>query len=324
VKTFFGFLLVVSNMQILPACAAQDDVDPEIVVPAAIDLLLENHIRQGIDHGERSRAWARRFMLTLDPHRMHFLSSDASEFMKHADLLLAARPKGSVGFALRVFERFQERLRENAELITMLLNTRHNFSIKESVSLEHVKYAVDKAENDDRWRRRIKYELLMENPSNPNSESSHAFLVARYSTISKHVQSLGQPDVVSLYIDALAKSFDGDSAFYSEAYLAMFRTGLISNYTIGLIIDYRRGDLWITRSTHGGRRQPDDLIGCRIVAVQPVGRAPIHLTGLTEGTALRTLISPIGELGYAESIVLHIDNPTTGRRESIACDRWNR
>jgi hypothetical protein len=324
VKTLFGFLVVLSNMHTLSACAAQDDVDPAIVVRGAIDLLLKNHIRQGIDHGELSRQWARKFMLTLDPYRMHFLSSDASEFMEHANLLLADTKKGDVNFAFRVVERFQARFRENAELITMLLNARHDFSINESVSLEHEEYAVNKAKSDDRWRRRIKYELMMENPRNPNSESSHAFLVARYSTISKHVQSLGQPDVVSLYADALAKSFDGDSAFYSDNYLAMFRTGLIPNYTIGLILDHRRGDLWITRSTHDGRRQPEDLMGFRIVAVQAKGRAPIHLTGLTEGTALRTLVSPIGELGSAKSIVLHIDNPTTGRRESITWDRRNR
>ena len=113
------------------------------------------------------------------------------------------------------------------------------------MQIDHQDYARNKADCDERWRLRIKYELLLENPDDPNATTSREFLRGRYSRIEKHFRSLTKSKTLSLYIDALAKAFDPHSAYFDESYLTMYRTSHIPNYTLGFRLAYRDGDLWI-------------------------------------------------------------------------------
>lgn len=302
-------------------CEPDDEIDGE-VVRVASELLIDEHLRQDIDPRRLSCAWARQYLLTLDPLRMHFLASDADEFMKQAHLLLAHAQQGHVEFPLLVAKRFRARLDANALSISKLSDEEHDFTIDESVQIEHQNYAVDNTDCDERWRLRIKYELLMENPNDPNTKSSRKFLRGRYSRIQKHFRSLTQAKILSLYIDSLAKALDPHSAYFDEQYLIMYRTSHIPNYTLGLRLVYRDGDLWIQPTSREMAYGAQSLAGYRIVAVRLKGQKPIHLTGLTDGTAIRTIISPIAELGHAEAVILDIDNPQLGKRKVVACARW--
>ena len=321
-KTASYFLVVYLSVCHAAACREPDDeVDGE-VVRAATKLLLEEHLRQDIDPRQLSHAWARQYLLTLDPLRMHFLASDEDELMKQAHLLLADAQNEKVEFPLLVAKRFRARFDANASSISKLLDEEHDFTIDEFVQIEHPKYALDKTACDERWRLRIKYELLMENPKDPNAKSSREFLRGRYSRIQKHFSSLTQSKTLSLYIDSLAKALDPNSAYFDEQYLNMYRTSHIPNYTLALRLTYRDGDLWIQPTPREMAYGAQSLAGCRIVAVRLKGQEPIHLTGLTDGAAIRTIISSIAELGHADAVILDIDNPHLGRRKVVACDRW--
>jgi hypothetical protein len=242
--------------------------------------------------------------------------------MKQAHSLLADAQDGKVGFPLLVAKRFRARFDVNALYISKLLDEEHDFTIDESVQLEHQDYALNKAVCDERWRLRIKYELLMANQKDPNAASSRKFLRGRYSRIEKHFRSLTKPKTLSLYINALAKAFDPHSAYFDDSYLTMYRTSHIPNYTLGFRLAYRNGDLWIQSTPRKMAIGAQAVVGFRIVAVRINGQDPIHLTGLTDGAAIRTIISSIAELGHANAVILDIDNPKLGQRKVVACDRW--
>lgn len=310
-----------SICRIAVCCEPADDVDDD-VVRAAAKLMLDEHLRQGIDPRQLSDAWARRYLLTLDPLRMHFLASDEDELMKQPHLLLADAQDGKAGFPLLAAKRFRVRFDANASYIAKLLDEEHDFTIDESVQTEHEDYPLNKAVCDERWRLRIKYELLMENPKDPNAKSSREFLRGRYTRIKRHIRSLTQSRILSLYIDSLAKAFDPHSAYFDEWYLTMYRTSHIPNYTLGFRLAYRDGDLWIQPTPRDMVFGDQSVAGYRIVAARIRGQNPIHLTGLTDGAAIRTIISPVAELGDAKAIILDVDNPKLGQRKVVACDRW--
>jgi hypothetical protein len=312
-----GFLGV---WQFAARAEPNDEVDAG-VVRGACQILLEQHLRQHVDQRQLSLTWARQFMLTLDPRRMHFLTSDVDEFMKGSPQLLAKAREGQVDFAVLVAERFRTRLDANSSLISNVLSAEHDFTIDESVRLEYDTYAATKADCDERWRLRIKYELLLENAYDSGGKSRE-FLRGRYSRIRKHFDSLGQSKILSLYIDSLARSFDSHSAYFDDDYLTMYRTSHIPNYTVGLRLGFRDGDLWIRPTACDTASGGQFLADCRIVAVRLKGQEPIHLSGLTDGTAIRTIIFPIGELGHAKTVILDVDDPKRGKRTTLAADRW--
>lgn len=298
-----------------------DDDAYGTLLRTAVTKLRTEHIRQEADPRELSRAWARKFLLTLDPLRMHFLATDEDEFMKQADVLIDDAQNGKVDAPLKISRRFLERFEENASLISKLLTDEHDFTIDETVRIEHSEYAADQASSRERWRLRIKYEFLMEKIHGSKPESAHAFLRGRYSRIEEHFRALTVPKILSLYIDALAKAMDSRSAYLDESTLAMYRVGLVPNYKIDIPVFYQNGDLWIELTPHEMLFSATAVTGYRIVAIRTNEEKTIHLSGLTSWEAIRTIISPVGELGNTTDLVLELDNPGLGRRKVITCAR---
>jgi hypothetical protein len=313
----------------LPFCVRAENVERDTskdvvngeTIRAATKLLIENHLRQDIDQRKLSMAWAKRYMLALDPYRMHFLASDADEFLKQSTSLVANAQDGDVQFPMNVMKRFRERLEANAMLIAKLLAAKHDYSADESVQTEHLKYAANKTANNERWRLRIKYELLMEKMNASDDKSSREFLRARYSRILKHFRSISSSKTVSVYIHTLARSFDSNSGFIDDEVLMMFRTSHFPNYRVGVKVGFRKGHLWILPTRDVAKGQVH-LGGHRIVAVRLGEQDAIHISGLTAGPAFRTLISPFGKLGDAKTIILELDDPKRASRMTVACDRW--
>jgi hypothetical protein len=292
-----------------------------VFLRAAVTKLRAEHIRQDSDARELSRAWARKFLLTLDPLRMHFLATDENEFMKQAHMLVVDAENGKVDAPLKITTRFLERLENNASLISKLLTDEHDFTIDENVRIEHSDYPSDKADSHERWRLRIKYEILMEKLNDSSVETSRDFLRGRYSRIETHFRSFTMQKILSLYVDALAKAIDPHAGYFDESTMAMFRTGLTPNYSLGIRFTYRNGDLWVEPTRHEMLFSATAVTGYRIVAIRIKGEKPIHLSGLTDWEAIRTIVSPVGELGDANEVILDLDNPRLGRRKVITCVR---
>ena len=304
-------------------CEPNEPIKADVVRLAAQRLLGE-HFRQGVDRRELSLTWAREYLLALDPRRMHFLASDEKGFLQQAERLLEDAENGKTEFPLLVARRFRTRFDANATRISKLLNEKHDFTLNESVRIDHEAYPANKATCDERWRLRIKHELLIEDAKDPNARSARDFLRGRYSRIEKHVDSLTPAKLQWLYIDSLARSLDPHSAYYDEDFLVTYRIGVLSNYTIGLPLVYRNGDLWIQSTPREISYGKNSLAAYRIVAVRVKGHQPVHLTGLSNGSAIRTLISPAAELGSAKAVILDLDHPRLGQRRKAVCDRWPR
>ena len=99
-KTASCFLVVyLSVCHAADCCERDDEVDGEVVRTAS-RLLLDEHLRQDVDPRHLADAWARQYLLTLDPLRMHFLASDQDELVMQAHLLLADTQDGKVEFPL--------------------------------------------------------------------------------------------------------------------------------------------------------------------------------------------------------------------------------
>ena len=162
--TFRLAIIVLTVFSVCPffvTAEEKHEVDAELL-RCATRLLQEKHLRRKVDRRQLSTRWARQYMRSLDPHRMHFLDSDAVEFAKSSGRLLPDAGKGDVSFAMQVAKRFKSRLEANSTLINRLLSVTPDFSLDESMPLEYATYASTQAACDERWRRRIKYEFLLE------------------------------------------------------------------------------------------------------------------------------------------------------------------
>lgn len=285
-------------------------------------LLVEQSFRQNVDHDEISRNWARKFIALLDPKKMRFVASDESDILQLGKHIYEDAQNGDFDFAIDTVERLRKRLDTTSTAIQQLLTSQHDFNLDESMPLTYDEYPVSEDESFERWRKRIKFELLIESHDPRDIGAARDFLGARYDTIHDHYNTLSQANILAIYFEALAKSLDPHACYFDGKTLAMFRTGIVRPVNLGLKTEYSSNDIWIKSIESDLGTINRRLLGKRIVAVAAEGKDTIHITGLTPNAALYILYSPIGDLGIANRVKLEVDDPQSGDRFSVLLNRF--
>ena len=299
-----------------------DEIGVRQLVGFVSNSLTERSFKKDFDHQEVSQRLADTFIDSLDPERMFFLASDEEKLLKKGKRNFEQSLAGKTKFPRAAIKLLQKRIDENSKWIEELLEKDHDFSLNESMQLSYPAFPQTREAAKERWRKRIKYELLMESLGNPELVDARKFLQERYRTIEDRYKNITDYEMVTLYLRQLVSILDPDAGYFDERTLVQFRGGKSPPIDLGLDCAYRGNNLWITRAEPDAGEIRQKLVGTRIVAVSKPGAELIHLVGLPNGDALYTLTSKIGKLGFAKRIRLELDDPSTGARFSVLTDRW--
>ncbi|WP_231739624.1 carboxy terminal-processing peptidase [Thalassoglobus polymorphus] len=185
--------------------------------------------RRSIDD-EVSGALLDSFIKDLDPQKLYFLDSDIQEFQKYRTQLDDELKEGNVAFAYKLFEVYKERLTRQMGVANEWVEKEHDFTIDEELETDpkKVTWAKSTEELDDRWRRRVKHDLLLfklnaeEAAKDPEAEKDEADdidprvrLHKRYRNTLLTVNQYGTGEQLEMYLTALASVFDPHSSYMS-------------------------------------------------------------------------------------------------------------
>ena len=106
--------------------------------------------------------WCDNFIKDLDPAKYYFLKADVEEFKKEASTLDDQIKEGNIDFAKKVLARYLTRHDERFKTQMELLKQKPDFTVDEYLSddTDKIDFPVDKAEADDRLRKKVKFDLL--------------------------------------------------------------------------------------------------------------------------------------------------------------------
>ena len=135
-----------------------------IVSQFICEYLRRGHLNQPPIGDEISQRMFRRFLKDIDPAKLYFTKADIDEFKKDELELDDMCQKGDLSFAYKVYEKFMERLAQRQKLVDEFVKAEHDFSAKESMNTDFdtIEYAKNDDELRERWRKRIKFDLLVE------------------------------------------------------------------------------------------------------------------------------------------------------------------
>jgi carboxyl-terminal processing protease len=189
---------------------------------------------------------------SLDPLKDYFMQSDIDEFEIQKNQIDDKLRKGEFDIALQVFRRFLERVDQRTELALKMIDAPHDFDLDEELVTDPdlLKFANSDSEIVDKWRKRIKYSLLVlrtnndeakkkkkqAEESNPAKEpeaaeskaegdstknkkekdSPEEILRKRYRAFNRRMHQLDTEDVVERYISAVTNSFDPHTSYMSK------------------------------------------------------------------------------------------------------------
>jgi carboxyl-terminal processing protease len=285
--------------------------DRHIAVAVRRHLEREHFLRQPIDDGI-ARRWFGTFLEALDPMKVYFLQSDVDAFGVRRDQLDDLVKRGDVNFAYEVFERFLQRVDSRLPLIERLLSSEHDFTAAESIVIDRkaTNWARNEAEAEDVWRRRIKYDLLVQKMEKTPLEEAKDKLLRRYRSFAKRMHQMTADELLETYLSSLTASFDPHTSFMSPDTLKNFEIGMkLELDGIGAQLKGEDGYTTIVELTPGGAADKDGRLKAkdRVVGVGQGNEGEIvevvdmnlnevvRLIRGKRGTVVRLKVVPVGE-----------------------------
>ncbi len=271
--------IALSLLLLTPLFLVADPVpgkDDHLLAQMVCEILQDGHVTQPKIGDEISRRLFNRFLKDLDPSKSYFLKSDIDEFKKQETELDDMLLKGDVSFAYKVYARFLERIRQRLTLIEELVKENYDYTVKEYLDADFAKidYPGNDQELRDRWRKRIKFDLLRERLGTkplPDAEARQK-VRERYQGFVKRMKQLDNYDLMEIYLTSLAESLDPHGAYMSPNTLDDFEiTMRLRLEGIGALLREENGHTIVVETVPGGaaakdgRLKPND----KIIAVAP-------------------------------------------------------
>ncbi|MFH1923088.1 MAG: carboxy terminal-processing peptidase [Planctomycetota bacterium] len=261
----------------LPALA-----DPEM--PTAQDrrvalvvskLLQRDHLTEHAIDDEISQRCLSTFLKSLDPWKLYLLQSDIDRFearQNELDDLIRTRDfDGFLSFSHTVYETLLERIDQAAKTFEELLAVEHDFTVDEEIirDPDEVAYAQNEAEARDRWRKRIKFELLTMKADSLESKEGEeggpfdrdeavAKLRKRYTSRFLRAHQTDREDLLEIYLSALTTAFDPHTAYMSPDSLENFNIVMgLQLEGIGAALQSIDGETVVMKIIPGGAADKD-------------------------------------------------------------------
>ncbi len=285
--------------------------DRQITLAVRSYLEREHFLRRPIDD-EIAHRWFDIFIESLDPMKVYFLQSDIDTFRQKRDLLDDLVKRGDVSFAYEVFDRFLKRVDSRLPLIDRLLKTPLDFTKPESIvtDREDTTWAANEAEAEDAWRKRIKYDLLVQKMEKTPVEEAKDKLRRRYTSFAKRMHQMTSDELLEMYLTSLTSSLDPHTSFMSPGTLENFEIGMrLQLDGIGASLKGEDGYTTVAELVPGGAADKDGRLKTkdRIVGVGQGGDGEIvdvvdmnlnevvKLIRGKRGTVVRLKVIPVGE-----------------------------
>ncbi len=271
----------------------------------------EHYLGRPIDD-EVARRWFKSFLEALDPMKIYFMQSDVDGFLQKRESLDDLVKRGDVTFAYEVLGRFLQRVDSRLPLIEKLIQTPQDFTVQESIVTDRdaTAWAKTEAESEDLWRKRIKYDLLIQKMEKTPPDEAKDKLLRRYRSFAKRMHQMTADELLETYLSTLTGSLDPHTSFMSPGTLENFEIGMrLQLDGIGASLKGEDGYTTVAEVVPGGAADRDGRLKAkdRIVGVGQgtdgdiVDVVDMNLNEVVKlirgkrGTVVRLKLIPVGQ-----------------------------
>ncbi|MEK7857412.1 MAG: hypothetical protein AAB288_15075, partial [Acidobacteriota bacterium] len=245
-----GLLLLAAVTGFADRLAANHPND-ETTTKLVCGMVQKFHISQHPIDDQISGKLLDRFLKSLDPQKLYFTQPDIDELSKFKSTLDDLVKAGNTQFAYDVWDMYLQRIERQMEIAHKLIDSQHDFTVDESIEIDADKIAFAKTQDElnDRWRRRIKFELInarLDNediasgkqkpkagPGQPKTPTGpidpQERLHKRYRMLQKAAKETEDSEKLELYLSSLTHCFDPHSSYMSPHSQEEFQIAIALN-----------------------------------------------------------------------------------------------
>ena len=215
---------------------------------------------------------------------------------------------------------------EAAALAEDCLTREQDFTVDEEMPREFPGYARTAEELHERWRKRIKAELLIETVHGRALADARSQFQSRYRRIAQQTREMTDERLCEIFLDSLAAFYDPHSGFVGPSFGEIYTLGPVRNYEMGLRLEEVRGALVIKDvdpAWHALARH-EHLVGWNLIAIRRTNGEVVDLVEMTLVKALEVAKYVGGPLEDDKEVYLELLHPVTLQRRSTKWVRGKR
>lgn len=243
-----------------------------VVTKLVTTLMKKEHLsKHDLDDEISSRALDL-FIKNLDGMKLYFYKSDIEEFDRRRNDIDDMVNAGDVSFAWTVFNRLLKRVDERLALVDALLDEDFDFNEDEVLITDPDKlgFPATPDEARQRWRKRLKYDMLVLKADKSNKEDIKERLRRRYQSFARRMHQTNSHELLEMYLTSITSSFDPHSTYMAPESSENF--GIVMGAQlegIGAQLKMTDGYTMIDKLIIGGpaEKQGELKVGDRIVSV---------------------------------------------------------
>ncbi|MCG6983900.1 MAG: carboxy terminal-processing peptidase [Thiocapsa sp.] len=265
------------------------------------------------------------YLETLDPNRSFFLARDVNRFDGGARRLEDGLRRGELDLAFDVFRVYRMRVDERVGYALTVLGGPFDFDRDEAFQLDSpdTAWAVDGAELDERWRKRVKNDFLTLRMTGKSDEEIRDRLRKRYDGLLRRTQQFDGDDVFQTFMNAFTQTLEPHTSYMSPSTSENFDISMkLSLEGIGAVLRSDNEYTVIQSTVPGGpaRESGQVLTGDRIVGVGQGLDGPVEdVVGWRLQDVVDKIRGPKGSVVRLQ--LLPKSAATTGRAREIALVR---
>lgn len=282
-KTLIFSVLLLGQTAALAASAPPQETIPE---PTTIQPYIEQLVAGLLPHAhyagrelddDLSAQMLTRYIEMLDGNRIYFLAADIAQFDKqYGQSLDEALKSGDLSPAYTIYRVYRERLENRVTFALRQLETKPDFTVKESLLFDRSKapWAKDDAQLDDIWRKRVKNDAIGLLLAGKSWEEAHDMLRDRYQNFLRRTEQITSEDIFDTFMNAYALTLDPHTLYMSPRDSEEFEIRMSLSYEgIGAALQTENEYVKIARILPGGA-------AAKSKALKPDDR----VTGVAQGT----------------------------------------
>ena len=283
---------------------------------AVSDMISKYHISRAKIDDRVSSKLLDNLLKDLDPQKLYFLQADITELGNSRNDLDDQVKEGDVGFAYTTFDLYLNRIEEGIVLAEELIDADHDFGLDESmvVDADELHWAKDPSELRERWRQRIKNQLLTLRLDDTEFDKAREQLHKRYRTLQNTYRQTEDFEKLEMYLSALARTFDPHSSYMSPQSLEDFRIVMeLQLQGIGAALRSENGYTIVAQIVPGGAVYKDGRmkIGDKIIGVGQEGEEFVDIVEMKLSKVVRLIRGDKGT-----KVRLRVKTAATGEVET--------
>lgn len=158
----------------------------------------------------------------LDPARVYFTQQDLRDLKKSREDLDDQAVNGDLSFPLELHRQYLTRVKQATQWGKDYLDKPLDFSVDETYILRPTEFCADESLLKQRWRKRIKFQLLDLRADGWANEEAVKWLTKRYERIGSENRYCDQESFFEQYLAVITKSFTPHNDYFGPKTLDSF------------------------------------------------------------------------------------------------------